>query len=268
MGAISIIGFGSGIARGSPPLSDWGALYNLLENVTPARIVLNGYGDVTGIAASGELFTPSSVAQFIAEGNIYVDWCGLPFFYQESQDGSVATLGTSGWGAFAQAMKYPALAGATWTAPGSLGGLGPPGVMFPSLNGVYVWRATVDGVPMVLNQNEYLVFALHHSGIGWYFWAEPPIPFYEVMTGYYAVSASAYAQFITQCLHGEIQPAAQYTAPSTGGGGGSGTGNNNNNKGGPPPIPKTTGPSPWTYVGIGAAAVGIGGLAYYLYGRA
>ncbi len=276
MGAISIIGYGSPQAKESPPLSQWGQLYNLLQNATGARIVLNAYGDVCGFAANGNLFTPQTIATFVAQGNIYVDWCGTPMYYQMASDGSLSTVGTAGFTAFADALRYNWLASSTWESP-ALGDLTSltAGARLPAFNGVYLWRTTVNGVPMYQNDTA-LIFGLHHPGIGWYFWAEPAIPLYEDIAAYFAVTPGAYATFIRACLSGEIAPQAAYSASGggssgsggsgSGGSGGSGSGGGSGGSGGGS-HPTTQGPSPWVYVGAGAGVLGLGGLAYYLYGR-
>lgn len=119
MGGIAVIGLGKGYDRNAATVADYTAIYSGLgghgggQTATGRYIIINAGGETVPYSDQlHALFTPQVAADHVKKGGVWVDYCGLPFRFQEQADGSVATLGPAGWSAFAENLGYGWLAGA------------------------------------------------------------------------------------------------------------------------------------------------------------
>lgn len=230
MGGLAIIGLGKGFDRNPAPVSDYTALYSALggnhgqQSLTDRFMVINAAGEAVGYSDQmGIQYTPETVAGHIKRGGVFIDYCGFPFFYQAEANGTIQTLGQTGWHQFAAFLGYGWLANVSFIPPvGVKNGLGYN--FFPFVRGFPLAQSLVgvcyeDGtfvapgpIPGITNYTGHLtangwtaMIALHPPGGGYYFYAVYT-PAYEVLKSFSnsvrGVPIPTYAAFIQNVIQG------------------------------------------------------------------
>lgn len=119
MGGVAILDLGKGLDRNPAPVADYGALYHGLQGASSRFIAINGAGEAVGYSDQMKIqYSPETVAGHVKRGGVWVDYCGFPMYYQAKADGTVSTLGQSGWHQFAEFLGYGWLRNAQFTYPG------------------------------------------------------------------------------------------------------------------------------------------------------
>ncbi len=231
MGGLAIIGLGKGFDRNPAPVSDYTALYSALggnhgqQSLTDRFMVINAAGEAVGYSDQmGIQYTPETVAGHIKRGGIFIDYCGFPFFYQAEANGTIQTLGQTGWHQFAAFLGYGWLANVSFIPPFSVtvSLSGSPYYKFvrgfplsQSLVGVCYDNGTftipggllgIGGSTGHLTANGWTaMIALHPPGGGYYFYAVYT-PESEAIRGgltqVRGVPISLYAAFIQDVIQG------------------------------------------------------------------
>lgn len=222
----AIVLLGKNEDRNPAPVQAYGSLYTALEGQISPFFVVNGGGEAIGPSTqiNRDFSLPSRIAQFVVDGNVYIDYCGWPMYYSASGGGAVTTLGPSGFQQFASDLQYgwlknvsfafPTVFGASTTYPFSRGfplnvldgvcynnGSGTsPGGLFGIGGGTIPF--TADGYTAMM--------ALHPPNGGWYFYGT-----YATLLGstlplssiagieWGGVNPSDYAAFITGVVNDE-----------------------------------------------------------------
>ena len=226
MGGVAIVGLGKGWDRNPAPVADYGALYHGVQGATNRFITINGGGEAVGPSAQlGRLFTPVIVAEYVKQGNVWIDYCGFPFFYMASSAGTIQTMGQNGWHQFADYLGYGWLRDVSFFVNISEG-LNPFASQKPyqiargfplsqSLDGVcYCPTCTytipggflgIGGLNGVVTADGYTgMMALHPSGGGYYFYGAwtPELTMLRDNKAAQGIPTDAYVQFIQNVLHG------------------------------------------------------------------
>lgn len=248
MGGIAIIDLGNGIDQNPAPVSTYGDLYHALggsggqQNLSNRYIIINGGGEALGYSTQLHTqYNPDVVANHIKQGNIWIDYCGWPMYYQAAADGQTQRIGSSGWATFAEAAGFGWLKNVAFMpGPGASFGQSYPFIrgfrLAESLDGVCYSTATFTestlfgGAQRPLTANSWTAMAaLSHPSGGKYFYAVYT-PEYEIQsqgnlglnTVPRGVPISIYAAFIQQVVRGQTgsltcQPYktnTQYVPPS------------------------------------------------------
>lgn len=234
MASMVIIGPGSTQDRNPPPVATLNALKTALSGVFPNRnVIINGGGNNL-IAAGGRAWTPASVATWIKEGNVWIDYCGWPMYRYHLADGTTVYAGSAGFDTFVSGpnLGYPNLAhcdfavklGTTLQWPFNFSGA----ASYPFSNGLKLSFA-MDG--MYINTGSFVGpsskgipgvgerYPLEAQGYAANFALQPGPPkggfyFYAVFTPDglitfvrnkpYSVPVDVYASFITSVARGQI----------------------------------------------------------------
>lgn len=258
----AIVLFGKTVDRNPAPVQSYADLYNALDGQIRPFFVVNGGGECIGPSSQiNRDFTPERIAQFVKDGNVFVDYCGWPMYYQADTSGNVATVGASGFGKFASYLGYGWLDKVQFAFPTFFNEYG---TTFPFTRG-FPLAASLDGVcysvgsmatpalfgflgggSLPITADGYTaMFALHPPGGGWYFYATYAallkfgIPFTAVdsmssggvaIADYAAfiqtlVNGGSNANYVCQPYHLSSLPATTVTpgpsSPFSGGGGSS-----------------------------------------------
>ena len=209
MGYIIIDGLGQSTVSNPPNAQVLGNLWHYLKGWAnlERNVVINGYGSALG-PGEFEYWTPETVARFVRGGNVFIDWCEWPMFYQVQLDGATQQLGASGFQQFAQALGYDWLSNENFYA-----GIIPRdgysmthgyqergaqnGLFLPTGSVEYAQQFSVYSYPAPLNAGGFAsMMSLYHPGIGWYFYAAFS-PFFNLSR----VPHDVYGAFIGACLH-------------------------------------------------------------------
>jgi len=117
LASVSIVGSKSAHAINAPPSQYLTHLESLIQGLGLGRdVIINGAGESL-VPGPSQAWTPETVADFVNSGGVWIEWCGIPMYYQVSVDGAFSTLGVSGFQAFAQKAGYPWLDQETWQVP-------------------------------------------------------------------------------------------------------------------------------------------------------
>lgn len=216
MGYIIIDGLGSARVSNPPNATALGNLWHYLYGWANAGrdVVINGYGSALG---PGKYigWTPTNVAEFIKAGNVFIDWCEWPMFYQVAVNGTQTTLGAAGFQGFSGQIGYTWLSDETFyvglsgTYPLTHGYLlkgSQNGVFLPDGTTKYAAHLPLEGnfvsstAYPVATSGVAAMMGLHHPGIGWYFYAAfDPVP-----NPVQRVPHEVYGAFIGAVLHGQL----------------------------------------------------------------
>lgn len=220
----NIIGMGAQTAVNPAPASVLGSLYKaLVGNTGPRFYVINGYGEALGPSATRPwtVTGQGSVSDFVRGGGIFVDYTGWPMYNHIDVDGATTLLGPAGFQQFAGAIGYDWLSAEQFAVPASIlyGSFGSDKYPFSrgyavsgSQAGVYLSQGTfstpggilgIGGGTWPLHAQGFAgMFGLHHSGIGWYFYATAtPNAVSASMPSF--VPPAVFASFILACLNGQ-----------------------------------------------------------------
>jgi len=226
----ALIGLGSPLAQNAAPASTLESLYNAVNGHTGrAYFVLNGYGEALGTSPA-RAWTPrgaDGVAEFVRSGNIWIDYCGWPMYYQNSVGGAQTQLGASGFGSFVGGIGYDWLSSTNFSPPPFTTN------RFPFLRGYSLAASqngvryadtgslTTDGGDFTIGGGTFplaadgytCLMALHHGSIGWYFYGSygERAASSEAPNG---VPVALYAAFIQACLTGSTTFQASFPGGS------------------------------------------------------
>lgn len=209
MGYIIIDGLGSSQVSNPPNAAVLGNLYHYLKDWANAsrNVVINGYGSALG---PGQFinWTPANVAGFVNAGNVFIDWCEWPMYYQVAPNGSQTTLAGAGFQSFAGEIGYDWLTNENFSA-GAIRFNNYPmshgyqqrgaqnGIFLPTGTGEYVQSYPSSSYSATLNAAGFAVMiGIYHPGIGWYFYSA-----FSPFTPPSRVSHEVYGAFIGACLH-------------------------------------------------------------------
>ncbi len=209
MGYLIIDGLGSSRASNPPNATVLGNLYHYLYGWANAsrNVVINGYGSALG---PGQFinWTPKNVAGFVNAGNVFIDWCEWPMYYQVFSNGSQTPLSGAGFQFFAGYLGYDWLTNENFSA-GAIRFNGYPmshgyqqrgaqnGIFLPVGTGNYVQDFPSGQYADTLNAGGFAsMMGLYRPGIGWYFYAA-----FSPFTPPNRVSHLVYGAFIAACLH-------------------------------------------------------------------
>jgi hypothetical protein len=294
--SVEIVGITSSHRYNSVPDASLNHLASLLKGLD-ANIRINAYGEAWG-PSSTEPWSADTVASFVlADGrNVWIDWCGVPGWYQVGPSGAVTVQREAGWSALATALGYKWLAQAQFIVPGSDRALVPGGGGFPlsrgwdlgpSQNGVYysalgnVSLAAVtdpfatslasESVPG-MQMGYALIADVHHEGMGHYLYVAAEPSYFGSVQRY--VAAQSIADFLARML--ALAKGSSETTAGIGHGGHyhvTALPPKTNPGGGPTPFQPPSGSPPKTGVGapidwrtvglLAAGAAVVGGMGYY-----
>lgn len=221
----AIIGINQNGRQNPAPASAYEALYNALNGQTgSAYFVVNGYGEALGPSPNRD-WSPAGqtngVAEFVRSGSIFVDYCGWPMYYQVSTSGVQSTNGPGGFQAFVSGINYPWLDTKTFNPPTvqsfqantAFYQLSRGFNKLGSMDGVYLGGGTMTraggilsiggGTVAIATTDWTALMALHHPGIGWYFYGTYVPPNFGSKYLPDAVPEDLYAAFILACLRGQ-----------------------------------------------------------------
>lgn len=211
MGYLIIDGLGSSRGSNPPNANALGNLYHYLygwSNKT-RNVVINGFGSALG---PGQFinWTPQTVAGFVNAGNVFIDWCEWPMYYQVSPNGSQATLAGGGFQKFAGYTGYDWLTNENFFA-GDVRFNGYPmshgyqqrgaqnGIYLPSGTGTYVQDFPANRYSASLDAGGFAVMmGLHRPDKGWYFYSA-----FSPFTLPNRVSNEVYGAFVAMALNGQ-----------------------------------------------------------------
>jgi|GEM_PF-2328636 len=229
MPGIAVIGENAyGALNPATPL-DYGAIYEALGGDTsghtallPARAWINGAGEA--LVPAFQPWTPELVAGAVQSGEIWIDYCGWPMYQLVNADGTIDTLGSSGFARFAKALGYPWLEAATFNVGFNVPGSGSFAYPFVrgwgikgSQNGVCLPQGSfvtpggvlgIGGGSATLQASGFAaMMALTPPGGGYYFYgvytsAEEQLAGGQV-PGYGKVPPDLYAAFILAVIGGQ-----------------------------------------------------------------
>ena len=216
----AIIGLNRPGQQNAAPNATYAALYNLVNGKTGSRyFVLNGYGESLGTSPN-RAWTPrgsDGVAEFVRSGQIFIDYCGWPMYYQVSVDGTQTQLGAGGFGSFVQGVGYDWLSQTNFSPPTFTTNTFPflrgyslaasqNGVRYAS-DGTFSTQGGLFGIgggnfPFAADGYSAMM-ALHHGASdGWYFYGTygERAASSEAPSG---IPIDIYAAFILACLGGQ-----------------------------------------------------------------
>lgn len=171
-GGGAIIGLNRSEALNPVARSTLETLYNQLHGQFQPYFVINGYGEAVGPSSARPwtITGSGSVAQFVQSGGVFVTYCGWPLYASVSAGGLRTEHYAAGFQTFARAIGYDWLGKATFNPPDSqfhyIRGLNLSG----SEAGLYLPYGDVNNRP-ITSGGATAMFALHHAGIGWFFYA-------------------------------------------------------------------------------------------------
>lgn len=212
MGYIIIDGLGSSSVSNPPNAQVLGSLWHYLQpwaNAGSRNVVINGYGSALG-PGQFVAWTPKTVAEWVNAGNIFIDWCEWPMYYQVNPNGSHQTISGAGFQQFAGDIGYDWLTNENFYAGFHLAAHSYPmthgyqqkgtqaGIYLPS--GSVVYSSEPANNPQPLNASGFsTMLGIHKPGMGWYF--------YAAFSPYFAphrVSHEVYGAFIASVLHNQL----------------------------------------------------------------
>lgn len=213
MGYIIIDGLGSSNVSNPPNAQVLGSLWHYLQpwaNAGSRNVVINGYGSALG-PGQFVAWTPKTVAEWVNAGNIFIDWCKWPMYYQVNPNGSQTTLSGAGFQQFAGGIGYDWLTNENFyagairfnTYPMSHGYQqrgAQNGIFLPTGTGDYVQSYPSSSYSATLNAAGFAVMmGIHRPGIGWYFYSA-----FSPFTPPNRVSHDVYGAFIAACVHNQV----------------------------------------------------------------
>lgn len=209
----AIIGLGSSNSLNPAANAEYEGLYAALNGQFGPYFVINGYGEALGPspARPWTLTGSGSVSQYIQKGGVFIDFCGWPMYASVSAGGMRSYNYAQGFQTFARAIGYTWLANEVFSPPRTTATTITPYPFIRGFNlqgseaGVYLPQGLVYGRPVNANGAVAMV-ALHHAGIGWYFWAVNLTSLAASLSDLGAVSSipvSVYANFITAVMKGQ-----------------------------------------------------------------
>lgn len=201
MASVSIVGAKSSHAVNAPPSEFLTHLQALIQDLSlGGKAIINGAGEAL-VPGPTQAWSPDTVADWINAGDVWVDWCGIPMYYNAAVNGAFTTLGVTGFQAFAEKAGYAWLNQETWrvvygqgypsargyAAEGSQAGVWLPTGTFSLPGGAF----GIGGGQFALSSGGYFaLMALHAPGRGIYVYAN-----YSNANQFLSLAPPVYATF-------------------------------------------------------------------------